>query len=243
MRVALLADIHGNAIALDAVLRDLQTRPADHIVSLGDVAAMGPAPGACIERLQASGASVVMGNSDWALLHPPPDYGPDERYRRFGEIEAWCAAQLDPDHRQTLATYAATVRLALGPDTDLLAYHGSPRSFDEPVAATTPADVLDEYYAQTPAQIYAGAHTHQPFIRRHRQAVVLNPGSVGLAFEQDASGAKSNRPWAEYGLVEYADGQLRCELCRVPYEGRAVVEQAISAGMPYAEWWGRDLLR
>ena len=243
MRGALLADIHGNALALDVVLGDLHDRRIDRIVSLGDVAAMGPEPAACVERLDSLGLTAVMGNTDWALLHPQPGRWKDERYRRFGDIEGWCAGQLREHHRQSIAAYAPTVELALGPDARLLAYHGSPRSFDDLIEATTPLETVDSWFEQTAALVYAGGHTHQPFVRRCRQAFVVNPGSVGLAYEQDAaSGEKRNRPWAEYAIIDYQRGQAAFELRRVPYDGAAVVAQAVANGMPHAEWWGRDLL-
>ena len=142
-----------------------------------------------------------------------------------------------------MAAYAPTVELALGPDARLLAYHGSPRSFDDPIEATTPIETLDSWFEQTAALIYAGGHTHQPFVRRYRQSFVVNPGSVGLAYEQDAaSGEKRNRPWAEYAIIDYERGQVAFELRRVPYDGAAVVALAVAKGLPHAVWWGRDLL-
>lgn len=243
MRVALLSDIHGNLHALDAVLADLQTHAVDYLLSLGDVAAMGPDPAACIHRLAALGFATVMGNTDWAMLHPQPDSGADERLRRFGEIERWCAAQLGAAERALLAAYAPTVPLMLGPDAPLLAYHGSPRSFDDPIVATTPLETLDNWFAGTTALVYAGGHTHQPFVRRHRGAFVINPGSVGLAYAMDARGdGKRNRPWAEYAVLDVDGGDVSVTLRRVPYDGAAVVATAVARGMPYADWWGRDLL-
>jgi predicted phosphodiesterase len=145
--------------------------------------------------------------------------------------------------RATLAAYAPTVELSLGADARLLAYHGSPRSFDDPISATTSPDTLDTWFAGTDADVYAGGHTHQPFARRHRQAFVINPGSVGLAFAQDAVGeGRRNRPWAEYAIAEYRGGGISIELRRLPYDGAQVVASARARGMPYADWWGRDLL-
>jgi predicted phosphodiesterase len=63
-RVAFISDIHGNAVALEAVLADIARRRVDEIVCLGDVAAGGPQPGEALERLRTLGCAVVRGNAD-----------------------------------------------------------------------------------------------------------------------------------------------------------------------------------
>jgi predicted phosphodiesterase len=63
-RVALISDIHGNAVALEAVLADIARRRVDEIVCLGDVAAGGPQPREALERLRTLGCAVVRGNAD-----------------------------------------------------------------------------------------------------------------------------------------------------------------------------------
>lgn len=70
MKLAVLADIHANLEALDAVLQAAQQAGADRIVSLGDVVGYGADPGACIRRLQEVDAVAVLGNHDQAVLEP-----------------------------------------------------------------------------------------------------------------------------------------------------------------------------
>ena len=65
MRVAILSDIHGNAVALDAVLADLASRgPFDQIVVAGDLVWSGPRPREVVDRVQALRAAVIRGNTD-----------------------------------------------------------------------------------------------------------------------------------------------------------------------------------
>src|SRR5258708_31692588 len=93
MRVALISDIHGNCVALEAVLADIERAGVDQVVCLGDVAATGPQPHAVIERLRATGCPVVMGNADVWLLNPQLSETEDEATRQIEEIDLWCAAQ------------------------------------------------------------------------------------------------------------------------------------------------------
>ena len=74
MRIGLIADIHGNKLALDTVLAQLDHRAVDSIVCLGDVAMLGPQPAESIATLQALQIPVVMGNTDaWFLAAISPD--------------------------------------------------------------------------------------------------------------------------------------------------------------------------
>ncbi len=238
MRVGLIADLHGNPVALDAVLAALEAARLDTLVCLGDVAVFGPDPRGVVARLRDLGCPVVMGNTDaWALdpaPHPPRDA--DTPY--VNAIELWGAAQLDDDDRAFIRSFAPTVTVDLGGGQQMLCYHGSPRSFHEGIFATTPDEQLADMLAGFPQPILAGAHTHSPLLRRYADRVIVNPGSVGQAFERRPNtDTTRHAPWAEYAVLEANGPALRVELCRTPVDVEAVVRLAYARGMPHAEWW------
>ncbi len=70
MRLALISDIHGNNVALEAVLTAISTQNITQVICLGDVASTGPQPCEVIKRLREIGCPVVMGNMDVWLLQP-----------------------------------------------------------------------------------------------------------------------------------------------------------------------------
>ena len=70
--LALISDIHGNGVALDAVLADVAARRVDEIVCLGDLAAGGPQPRWVLRRLRELGGRAVRGNADGWLLEGLP---------------------------------------------------------------------------------------------------------------------------------------------------------------------------
>src|SRR3954451_10625351 len=70
MRVALVSDLHGNELALDAVLADARGAGYDQLVCLGDVATLGPRPDAVLWRLRDLGCPCVLGNHDEFMLDP-----------------------------------------------------------------------------------------------------------------------------------------------------------------------------
>ncbi|NIW96181.1 MAG: hypothetical protein GWN20_25895, partial [Phycisphaerae bacterium] len=82
MRLAIISDIHGNLIALEAVLAVLAQEEIDQMVCLGDVAATGPQPHETIARLRELNCPVVMGNTDDWLLNPHPHPVRDENSHR-----------------------------------------------------------------------------------------------------------------------------------------------------------------
>jgi len=235
MRVALISDVHGNRVALDAVLNALQGEDYDRLVCLGDVAAMGPEPRACIDRLAALDIPIVTGNADAWLLAPQDAELPE----KSTDVLRWGADQLDAEARAFLRSFQPTVELSLSGVAGLTCFHGSPRSYHDVIAATTPADELDALLGDRPATVMAGGHTHVPMLRRHRETLVLNPGSVGLACLQVPQLGHPARylPWAEYALVEGRDSALDVSLRRLPLELDAVRRAARASDMPHAHWW------
>ena len=177
MRIGLIADIHGNLIALETVLAELALESLDQLVCLGDVAALGPQPGEALARLRALQCPVVMGNTDAWLLAPPSAVDGDRVDRA---ITQWTIAQLTDDDRAYIASFPPTIELALGEGRVLACFHGSPRSYDEIIVPTTPDDELRDMLGDTQATILAGGHTHLQMLRRYGDAHLINVGSVGL---------------------------------------------------------------
>lgn len=248
LTTAVIADIHGNLPALEAVLADMQRFDVNGLLCLGDVANLGPAPSATLKRLRARAAQFlgnnstgnVLGNTDDYLLRPrtlADVADPDEHTPKFLDLERWCAEQLDAEDREFIATFQPRLKLELA-GLPVVAYHGSPANYDDQIRATTEDETLDAYCAGYPAGLYLGAHTHEQFARRYRASVVANPGSVGAAFVVPP-GAKSGRyvPHAEYAVLQVVDGLPNIELRRVPYDPAAYREAVLASGMPHQEWW------
>jgi predicted phosphodiesterase len=238
MRIAIISDIHGNAVALETVLADVERAGADRIVCLGDVALTGPQPREAIARVRALGCPVVMGNTDGWLLHPHHEEPENEMRRKMGEIAWWCVERLTDDDRAFLASFQPTVPLDLPDGRSLLCFHGSPRSYLDVILATTPDDELAEKLGGATATILAGGHTHVPMVRRFRRSLLLNPGSVGLPFLRLAPDVVPPQPpQGEYAILTAEDGTLGIELRRVPLSLTAIAAMAHRSGMPHADWW------
>jgi predicted phosphodiesterase len=231
-RLALIGDIHGNRVALDAVLADVARRRADELVCLGDVAAGGPQPRAAIARLRELGCAGVRGNAEgWLLDGLPPGRG--EGTRRLGEIVAWARASLAAEDLVYLGTLPPALTLTVGGIT-LACFHGSPRSEIEALLATTPDRELAEALDAAPAAgVLAGGHTHLQLRRACGDRLLVNPGSVGLPLGS-LRGDPPLPAWAEYGLLDVDGSEAVVSLERVAVERPALA--AATAAMPQPSW-------
>lgn len=236
MRIGLIADIHGNLVALETVLAELAEESIDDLVCLGDVAALGPQPGAVLARLRALGCPVVMGNVDAWLLAPPAIIDADEL---DVALARWCTAQLTDIDLAFVRAFPAVIERPLGAERTLLCFHGSPRSYHDVIVPTTPDDALDAMLGDTRATLLAGGHTHLQMVRRHGAAHLVNPGSVGLPGVGAAAQRNRDVRWAEYAVMEADGDRLDISLRRTPLDVGQMVALAYASGMPTPaiEWW------
>jgi predicted phosphodiesterase len=185
VRVAVLADIHGNFPALDAVLRDVAREGADLVVLNGDVAD-GPMPARTLDRLAALGerAVWVQGNSDrWLVdafdgdvLVPGLATSPSEEWFE------WCAARLDRAHRDLIAgrPFLVTIDVdGLGP---VAFCHATARDDNEYILVDSPVAHFRAAFGGVAARTVLVGHTHMPYDRLADAHRVVNSGSVGLQY-------------------------------------------------------------
>lgn len=222
MRVVLISDIHGNHLALQAVLRDARPATGDVVACLGDTATLGPQPREVLHTLRELGGPCIMGNHDAFLVQP-------ELVRTYTQVPVitqaidWCRAQLSADDLAFVRSFAARHELALPGGFSLLLFHGSPESHMQDLLATTPGGELETHLGARRATVMAGGHTHIQLLRQHRGSWLVNPGSVGMPFREYVAGARPHiMPYAEYAEVHVGDGKLSVELKRVLLSQRAL---------------------
>jgi predicted phosphodiesterase len=213
MRLLVIADIHANLAALDAVLAE----PHDGIICLGDIVGYGPLPAACVERIRGELAVTVQGNHDRGFADHVP-FGSRPQFRWIAEATASIAdQQLDANalaYLRDLPRWA--VLTAAG--TSTLAVHATP---NDPLYEYVGPDahVWARELDGTEAELTLVGHTHVQFDLTVATAPgdrrrVVNPGSVGQPKDGD--------PRAAYAVIE-PDGSIRCE--RRAYD----VEQTVTA--------------
>ncbi|MEX2541196.1 MAG: metallophosphoesterase family protein [Trueperaceae bacterium] len=213
MKLAVLADIHGNLPALEAVLDDAAAQGAQQLVVNGDMVNRGPDNVAVLERLTKTGAPMLLGNHDDLLrMWIDRDGGlPTEWFGDpFWEGTAWCARQLERSGWiDAIRELPMTYRPVLGEERILIA-HGSPRHYREGYGRYLSGGVIDEIASEYRAAVLVGSHTHIPMVRRHGGVLVVNSGAVGAPFNGDTR--------AQYLLLTHENGEWRPDFRRVVYD-------------------------
>ena len=236
MRVALISDMHGNAVGLEAVLAELEREPVDSIVSLGDVAQGGAQPAQVADRLHALGCRCVFGTSDAFLLTldvestGEEDLDEEERERLLRRAE-WSQAQLGDERLAFLRGFEPVVELTVDGER-VVCCHATPTTNTEVVLPATPRDRVASLLGDAAAVV--GGHVHLQWLCRIGPAFWACAGSVGLVYEHnDPMDEQPFLPWAEYAVI--SGSPLRIEFRRVPFDAKEVVRAIRDSGLPHAE--------
>lgn len=239
MRIALLSDMHGNAVAFRAALADVQRRDVDLIVSLGDVAQGGPQPVECVALLRELGCPCVSGNSDEFLL--TLDLGAeavdDQQRERLLEVARWSRDRLGEDGREFLRRLEPTVELdAAG--AKLLCCHATPVSNEDVILPETPRAEVERMIGEPVADAVAVGHVHLQWLRRFSHLLWFCVGSVGLVYEhKEPLDEVPFEPWSEYAVLTADDGRFAVEFRRVRFEVEQLLGAARATDFPDVERW------
>lgn len=241
-KLAIFSDVHGNRSAFEAFLQDAEAQGADNYLCLGDHAGFGPQPSFCLEKLRDIDCPVIMGNADQRLLEPRKpadlmDKGEDAAI--FEDIDEWCAQSITAEQKAFVETFLPYKEPEFG-GLNILAYHGSPKSFNDLIVPETDNETLDAYFDGLEVDLYAGGHTHVQFIKRYHDKHLMNPGSVGLPYIIHKDGSTINFTVAEYALLELVSGQLNVAFRRVVYDLEKLEQAVLSSDMPHQEHWLGD---
>jgi predicted phosphodiesterase len=217
-QVAVLGDVHGNAVALAAVLEELQNERVDLVVWTGDLS-WGWEPGATLVLVRSLEipARYVRGNAERALLELR-----DGRIEEASEGERWMLEHHGADDLAFAASFESHVSGIIDGLGPTLFCHGSPRSDEELLTARTPAERIAEATAEIDERVLVTAHTHAQYDREVADLRAVNPGSVGMPYE-----GRSGAYWALLG----PDVELR----RTHYDVDDAIARIHASGYPRAE--------
>mgnify|MGYP001049652195 CR=1 FL=1 len=232
MRILIIADIHGNLVALESVLSAAGS--VDEVWCLGDIVGYGPRPAECVERVQVIARDVsVVGNHDWACLGRAAleSFNPIAQYAL-----RWTIAQLGREHLAYLE--GLPNRMISGTSTVV---HGSPRNPVWEYVYNAHLAAVNFSYFDTPVCFFG--HTHVPFVIREQEALhglppyaprhgdriqlagdryMINPGAVGQPRDGDARAA--------YAIYDPDEGAV--SFYRTLYPVEEVQEEMRDAGLP-----------
>lgn len=210
MRLAVLADVHANLPALQAVLADAQSCGVSGYLVAGDLFA-GPQPDECVRLLQSFGAQMIRGNSDISQLRfaageAPPAWATARQWA----LVRWNHAHISADTRAAVAALPEQRVLAFDATHTIRMVHGSPRSPFEGLDPDLEPQTLDLALAAVAEPVLVCGHTHIAWTVERDGRLALNPGAVCGPLNGDVR--------AQYALLEWAPACWHAELRAVPYD-------------------------
>jgi diadenosine tetraphosphatase ApaH/serine/threonine PP2A family protein phosphatase len=234
MRFAAIADVHGNHLALEAVIADIRAQGITDIVNLGDMAS-GPLDARrAMDALMAMDAVHVLGNHDRYLIDRPPE--------KMGSWDRPAYAQLDPANLDWLRTVPPTLVYR---DRVFLC-HASPASDEvywldtvlpDGTIAMSPRERIEQLAAGVDRSLILCAHTHLArAVRLADGRLIVNPGSVGSPGYRDDHPyphvVESGSPDARYAIIERKNDDWRLTFRHVPYDHQTMAALARRNGHP-----------
>ena len=234
--IALFGDLHGNHLATNAALSDIDAHAPDLVICLGDLVGYGPFPNEVIDLVRARDIPVIMGNYDDGIGFERGDCGcayKSDSERENGEKSvAWTDQHVTPGNKAWLRTLLPDIRLDVN-GVRLRVVHGSPRKMNEYLFEDRDPSSLQRIAASADCDVLVFGHTHKPWSRMIGDVLFVNAGSVGKPKDGD--------PRACWALLEISStGEATVTFRRVNYD-IATVAAAIRQQPGLPDVYARDI--
>lgn len=230
-RIVIFSDVHGNAVALEAVRKALRGEKPDMVAVAGDHVLNGPDPAGTVDLLremEADGAVIVSGNTDiavadfdYAAAFPWMTDGVPETFQAAAE---WAHDALGDERVSWLRRLPSERRLRADDGTMVLVCHGSPGSQTSGFDPELDPSVIIERVSRTDARVIACGHTHLPEIRDLGWKLIVNDGSAGYVFDGE--------PTASWARLDISDGEIKAEIRRTEFDALSVANAISARGLP-----------
>jgi putative phosphoesterase len=227
MRIAIISDVHGNLMALDAVLADLRRQKPDLIFHGGDIPYGGCNPAEVIDSIMQEGWLGVLGNTDeilWSDAARPALEAAAPKLKSLFHVIFDVAG---PATRKMIGearlNWLRSLPLELRHE-NLVLMHAAPGDIWKSPLHTAEDAELEATYGRLSAGIAVYCHIHRPFIRKVGAMTVCNTGSVGSPYDGD--------PRASYLLIDDGEPAVR----RVEYDVEKEVGRLLASDYPQKEW-------
>ncbi|MEJ2084636.1 MAG: metallophosphoesterase family protein [Acidobacteriota bacterium] len=213
-RIAILADIHGNVPALEAVIADISKQAVDEVLVGGDLVGRGPEGSAVTRRIRDLEWSSIRGNhEDYVLTFRRGEVPSDWLEADEWAASRWMAEELSEEDADFLDSLPLSLTSRLEPELRL--FHGSPRGPNDGIGPWTTDRQMEAHAASVRESLLVCAHTHRPLDRSFSTGRIVNVGSVGLPFNGDQR--------AQYAIFEFGGDGLDVEFRRVDYDLNAIL--------------------
>lgn len=226
MKVAVLADIHGNLPAAEAVLEDIARTEPDYVVAAGDLALRGAWPRETVELLDAHCDALLIGNTDSYIAGNYLGGAYRERDHWKADLLDWTREQLGEAWVSRLGSLPFSVRYAPRKGQDLFVCHANPRNLEESLDPTLDDRSLQRFFQHLDAAAVAFGHLHFPYRRRLGRMLIADVASAGIPRDGDLRPA--------WGLFSWTPRGWRVQIRRVRYSVKKATQALQAKKVPGA---------
>ena len=235
MKLAIITDIHGNELALRAVLKEIDARgDIEEIWCLGDMIAMGPDSNEVLEILfERKDVQMITGNHDEAILSLLSGEGHPVSYKHTREHHEWIANRLKSEHVAKLEKLPRILEKEVN-GTRILGIHyhieEQKRELhikDEPFYSIMEATrhTWGHIYPDVSADIICFGHHHPKHLFSNDRHIYLNPGALGVSKEDTAP----------YGIIDLSGKEAVVSIHQVAYDKKAFLKKFDTLRVPQRE--------
>jgi putative phosphoesterase len=224
MKIAVLADIHGNSLALNAVLIAAKEACVDELLIAGDLVGYYFHPDTVMELLEPWEKQVISGNHEKNLAEAKESITTLSNYEmKYGTGLRIALEKLSSSELFFLTTLPTSL-VIVRDGYKILMCHGSPWDFDQYIYPDSPNELFQRCMKNNVDIVITG-HTHYPIHRELEKKLFINPGSVGQP--------RDRKPGAAWALLDTESGTV--DLRRESYDIQTVVDEAehIHPELPY----------
>lgn len=224
MRIATLADIHGNLPALEAVYTDLSQQGVDEVWLLGDQISRVPWHNEVLDFCAAHGWQSIYGNHELIIgtlntAEEVPYFHDRERFIAL----FWTQEQMRPEHLEAIRQLPDHLVVQHDGLPPIYLTHGIPGNPFRGIFPGTPAETIDALFTNIAEPIAVVGHTHRPLDRSVNGKRILNGGAVGLPYNGD--------PRAQYLILEANGSEWTPIFRQVDYDHSLVEKGFVETGM------------
>jgi predicted phosphodiesterase len=213
MKLAVLADIHSNWQALQAVADHIEHWQPDRVVVAGDVINRGPRPVECLDfvlqmQREQSWLLVLGNHEEYVIHHAHPREPIEGPWIQIWGSSRWTYEKLN-GNVSALEAMPFRQSWCMPGGTEARIVHASMRGTRDGIFLETPDDLLRQQIAPPP-RLFVVGHTHKPLVRSIDDTLVVNVGAVGLPFDLD--------PRACYAQLMWQVGHWDAKIIRLDYD-------------------------
>ncbi|MGL4338715.1 MAG: metallophosphoesterase family protein [Turicibacter sp.] len=236
MKFGIIADIHGNFQALQAIIEALREQDVNQYIIAGDLIADCAQPNEVVEFIRELDAYVIKGNREEYIQAYIEGKHPEwDDYKQMASV-VWTAKALTSKNYEYLNELPNQLQIELNDLGRITMVHGSPFHTSQHLFGDKEHELLERSVRCVESEVLIVGHSHIPWKKYVESTLVFNPGSAGVHF----NGVHE----AEYGILTYHDNKWKGKHYTVPYDLDEVANQMVQNGLSdAANTWSRLIIQ